>query len=63
MIYCIVESVKLNMSDVSQLTSKLDRENGAISYDVDFKYNGYEYDYDIDAISGKILNKQVEIDD
>nr|MBQ4456794.1 PepSY domain-containing protein [Clostridia bacterium] len=30
---------------------------------VEFKYNGYEYEYDIDAVTGKILKTEKEKDD
>ncbi|MFV0431985.1 MAG: PepSY domain-containing protein [Alphaproteobacteria bacterium] len=40
----------------------IDRENGRKVYEIDFKYKGREYDYKIDANSGKILRKNVERD-
>lgn len=32
-------------------------------YDVEFKANGYEYDYEIDATTGKIIESDKEVDD
>ena len=33
-------------------------------YDVEFRNaEGYEYEYEIDAATGKILDKDVELDD
>ena len=42
---------------------ELDTENGVMVYEVEFKAGGYEYDYDIDAKTGKILKRQKERDD
>ena len=42
---------------------KLEHENNMVVYDVEFEYNKIEYDYDVDAVSGRIVDKDVEIDD
>ena len=45
---------------------ELDRDDGRVYYEVDFSANGYEYDYEIDAKSGKVLDvdkERVERDD
>lgn len=34
---------------------KLDRENGRMVYEVEFAYNGMEYEYEIDAYTGDII--------
>ena len=34
-----------------------------VHYDVDFKQGGMEYDYDIDATTGAILQSHSEVDD
>lgn len=38
-------------------------ENGRNVYEVDFKYDGKDYDYDIDATTGEIVKYDVDIDD
>lgn len=44
--------------------AELDRDDGRVYYEVDFSANGYEYDYEIDAKSGKVLDADKErIDD
>lgn len=58
-----LNDVGINVSQVRELSIELERTMGKVTYDVDFKYNGKEYDYDIDALTGEILNKKVEIDD
>ena len=62
------KSIALNHAGVSSgaargLSCELDRENGRTVYEVDFKANGYEYDYEIDAVSGKILKHERDRDD
>lgn len=52
----------LKASQVRDLEVELDKEGGKTHYDVDFEYNGYDYDYEIDAVSGKILKSRKEKD-
>lgn len=49
-------------SQVRGLEAELDIESGKAMYDVSFEYKGYEYDYEIDAISGRIIKKDVDKD-
>ena len=42
---------------------KLLEENGVASYEIDFKVGNKEYSYDINAKTGNIIDKEVEIDD
>ena len=39
-----------------------ERDDGWSVYEIEFKYNGYEYDYDIDAITGDVLKNDREYD-
>lgn len=50
-------------SDANTIKCELDRDDGTVHYDVDFKAGGYEYDYEIDAATGKILKSEKERDD
>lgn len=50
-------------ADVQKLKVEQDTENGTAVYDVSFKVKGTDYDYDIDANTGAILNRKVEADD
>lgn len=47
---------------VRDLEIELDRDDGAVHYDVDFEKEGYDYSYEIDAYSGKILRSEKERD-
>lgn len=53
----------LQESDVTRLRIKLDEEDGMVIYEVEFHANGYEYDYEIDAVSGRIIDCDKELDD
>ena len=53
----------VEVGDATQLSVELDLDDTMPHYDVDFKYGGYEYDYDIDAVTGDILSASSEIDD
>lgn len=52
----------LKKDQVYDLDAELDRDNGVLHYDVDFEAGGYDYDYEIDAATGKILRSQNERD-
>ncbi len=44
--------------------AELDKDDGRWIYEVEFKANGFEYDYDIDAPTGKVLSADKDdIDD
>ena len=49
-------------SQVTDLEVELDRDDGVQHYDVSFDANGYDYDYEINAASGKILRSEKERD-
>lgn len=53
----------LSASQISHFECQKDYENGKMIYEVEFKCNGYEYSYDIDAANGNILHADREIDD
>ena len=43
--------------------NKLDFEHGRRIYEIEFYFNGFEYEYDIDAVTGKILKYDRDRDD
>ncbi len=57
----------LKESQVKNLAVKLDKDDGRTYYDVEFKYTKgnvtYEYDFEINAVSGKIVEWDKDIDD
>lgn len=43
--------------------AELEIEHGVVIYEVEFKVGGYEYEYEINATTGNIISRDVEIDD
>ena len=50
-----LKNAGLSENQVYELEAEYDRENGKEIYEVDFEYNGKDYEYVIDAVSGKII--------
>jgi hypothetical protein len=50
------------VSDVTFVKVKLDTEDGVKVYDVEFYKGNVEYDYEIDAITGQIREKDMDIE-
>ena len=60
--------IALNHAGVSEskaydMDIELDEEDGKLVYEVEFKSGGMEYDYEIDAATGTILQQETEQDD
>ena len=53
----------VSASNAKRVHVELERENGRLIYEVDFTAGGIEYEYDIDAKTGKILKHEAERDD
>ena len=66
--YAKAKSIALNHAGVSEskvydMDIELDEEDGKLVYEVEFKSSGMEYDYEIDAATGTILQQEAERDD
>lgn len=66
--YAKAKSVALNHAGVSEskaydMEIELDDEDGRLIYEVEFKFGGMEYSYEINAATGAILKHEAEIDD
>lgn len=46
----------LKKTDVSDLEIELDRDKGMLKYEISFEYNREDYEYDINALTGKIIS-------
>ena len=53
----------LSSSSVTFTKAKLDREDGVRVYEIEFFTSDKEYEYEINASSGKIRDKDVEFND
>ena len=62
------KSIALNHAGVSEnkaydMEIELDDEDGTLVYEVEFKFGGMEYSYEINAATGAVLKHEAEIDD
>ena len=53
----------LARGDVTLKRTEYDRDDGVPQYEIEFRSNGWEYDYEIHAETGKILSSDKEWDD
>lgn len=58
-----LEHAGVSESDARGLRAELDRDDGALHYDVEFTSGTTEYDYDIHAETGEIISHDRDIDD
>ncbi len=58
-----LETAKLSESDITGYRSKLERDDGRLEYEIEFRANGLEYEFTIDAETGKILDFDIDNDD
>ncbi|MBR2547125.1 MAG: PepSY domain-containing protein [Eubacterium sp.] len=55
-----LENAGAKHNDASGLTCEFDCDNGVIIYEIEFMYGGLEYEYEIDAVTGKIISAEEE---
>ena len=53
---------QMNESDVQFAKAKLENDDGGVEYEIEFYFGRTEYDYTIDAVSGNIIEYDVEYD-
>ena len=53
----------ISADDAVALHTEMDYEDGIMIYEVEFYYDVYEYDYEIDAKSGAVLKSEKDFDD
>ena len=53
----------LTEAQVTRLRAELDYDQGRAEYEVDFHFDRWEYDYEIDAETGKILSSDKDLED
>ena len=58
-----LDDAKLTATDVTFTKAKLDYDDGRAVYDIEFYSGTKEYDYEIDAATGRILDKDIDIND
>ena len=58
-----LKNAGISPDDAGQVKVEKDREDGRTVYEVEFKADGYEYEYEIDAATGAVLKQERERDD
>lgn len=58
-----LKKAELSKSQVIGLWSELDYDDGVLIYEVDFSDGKFDYDCDVDALNGKVLKYDKELDD
>ena len=58
-----LEHAGFTADQVQRLRTELDYDRGKAEYEVDFHVDRWEYDYEIDAETGKILSWDKDLDD
>ena len=53
----------MNAADAYGWECELDRDDGRTVYEIEFKSGRYEYSYEIDAVSGTVLDSEKDRDD
>ena len=53
----------LDAAAVTGFRCELDMEDGMAVYEIEFQANGYEYKYEINAVTGAVLKAEKELDD
>lgn len=49
--------------DIRGYRAELDRERAGLVYEIEFVAGNYEYDYEVDAVSGAVLKAEKEFND
>ena len=57
-----VRHAGFELADVKVTKLELDREPASFVYEVEFKKGWYEYEFDVDAKSGRVLKMKKEFD-
>ncbi len=50
------------VKEASFIKCELDEDDGRLSYEIEFRADGVEYEYVVDAVSGEILEENIDID-
>lgn len=58
-----LEHANIKETDITDYEIDLDNEDGKLVYEISFELNGKEYDYDVDATTGKVSNSMYELID
>ncbi len=57
----VLEKAEVKARDAEFIKAKLERDDGKLRYDIDFIADGKEYDAEVDAVTGKVVEWEVEV--
>jgi uncharacterized membrane protein YkoI len=58
-----LKEANVKEDDIDNYKCKLEKDNGVWEYDISFHVGNVEHDYEIDANTGKIIDKDKDIED
>ncbi len=58
-----LEHAGLTQEQADRIKCERDRDDGRVEYEINFRCDGYEYEYTVDAATGAILDHEQEWDD
>ena len=56
----VLKHAGISRNDVSGIGCEFDCDDGKIIYEVDIHFGGREYEYEVDAVTGKVLMAEIE---
>lgn len=59
----VLEHAELDASEISRYKIELDKDGRRLVYEVEFDSGRYEYDYEVNAETGKIIKAEKEFRD
>ncbi len=59
----VLKHANVSSSEVTNWDCELDTDDGVTIFEIEFKAGGYEYDYEVSALTGSILQYDRELDD
>lgn len=57
-----IKHAGVSEDNVYDYSCELDHEHGTVIYEIEFKANGYEFDYEVDALDGIVIKSEKESD-
>ena len=59
----VLKHANVSSAEVTNWDCELDTDDGVTIFEIEFKAGGYEYDYEVNAMTGSILQYDRELDD
>ena len=59
----VLKHANVSSAEVTDWECELDTDDGVTRFEIEFKAGGYEYDYEVNALTGSILQYDRELDD